>query len=81
MPIHKGFTGTTRTEFDWVAECQYIADVTAKGGCVREMNNDRNTFINYCEMQQKVAEREGRHDSATYIGECLDDLRAAGPKH
>lgn len=58
----------------WVAECDYIARVTAVRGNVREMNHDRETFIRYCEMQRDAATRAGFHDSATYIQECIDDL-------
>ena len=59
---------------DWVDECRYIARVTDKQGSVREMNNDKATFIRYCEMMRDQAEREGFFDSALYIQECLDDL-------
>jgi hypothetical protein len=59
----------------WVEECKYISDVTDKRGNVREMNNDKSTFIRYCEMQRAAAEREGFFDTALYIQECIDDLK------
>jgi hypothetical protein len=61
---------------EWCAECTYISRVTDVRGNVPEMNHDVATFIRYCEMQQEAATREGFHDTATYIGECLDDMRA-----
>jgi hypothetical protein len=66
--------------FDWAQECDYIARVTDARGRVPEMNHNLETFIRYCEMQQNAATRAGVHDAATYIGECLDDLRAMGTK-
>lgn len=66
-----------KTAQEWSKECQYISDVADKRGRVPEMNNDTATFIRYCEMQQAAATKAGFHDSATYIGECLDDLRAS----
>lgn len=65
------------TAFDWAQECAYIARVTDKRGNVKEMNYDLPTFVRYCEMQRNAATREGRHDSATYIQECLDELKGA----
>lgn len=65
----------SRAAFDWVAECTYISNVTDKRGNVPEMNRDKATFIRYCEMQQASATRAGFHDTAEYIGHCLDDLR------
>jgi hypothetical protein len=62
---------------EWVKECTYIASVTDKRGNVREMNHDAATFIRYCEMQRNAAEREGFDDSALYIQECIDDLKAS----
>ena len=63
------------TDFEWQAECRYISDVTDKKGNVPEMNNDKATFIRYCEMQLADAERQGFYDTATYIQHCLDDLK------
>lgn len=65
------------TDREWVAECVYIARVTDLGGAVKEMNNDRATFVRYCEMQRDAATRDGRDDSAQYIQHCIDDLKGA----
>lgn len=64
-----------KNEFEWSQECDYISRVTDKQGRVREMGYSRDTFIAYCEMQRECATRDGRHDSATYIQHCLDDLK------
>ncbi len=58
----------------WVTECDYIARVTDLRGNVPEMRGDLETFRRYCAMQRDAATREGFHDSATYIQECMDDL-------
>ena len=63
-----------KTDFDWARECEYISDVTSKQGRVKEMNNDQRVFLRYCEMQRDCATRDGKHDSATYIQHCIDDL-------
>ena len=64
----------TKTAGDWARECAYIGRVTDAQGKVKEMNFDTQVFIRYCEMQRDAATRAGRHDSALYIQECLDDL-------
>jgi hypothetical protein len=63
------------TDFEWQKECNYIAQVTEKRGIVPEMNNDTQVFIRYCEMQCRMAEKQGFCGPATYIQECIDDLR------
>lgn len=63
-------------DFEWTQECAYIARVTNVRGNVSEMNYDLPTFLRYCEMQRDVAAREGFHDTALYIQECIDDLTA-----
>ena len=62
---------------EWREECNYISRLADKAGMVPEMNHDIGAAIRYCEMQQAAAEREGFRDAATYIGECLDDMRRA----
>lgn len=63
-----------RTDLEWVQECNYISSVTSKGGNVREMNNNRDTFVRYCNMQREDAVAHGRDDTAQYIQHCIDDL-------
>ena len=63
-----------KTDFEWQSETRYISDVTDKCGIVPEMNNDKATFIRYCEMQKAAAEKDGFHDAATTIQHCIDDL-------
>lgn len=65
---------TLVTADDWRRECIYIDSVMDKGGRVSEMNNDKLTFIRYCEMQQDRAHRAGFHDAAQFIDHILDDL-------
>lgn len=64
------------TAHDWAEECAYIERVTEKRGNVREMGYSLETFLDYCRMQQRSAERTGHDDSATYIQHCIDDLEA-----
>lgn len=64
-----------KTAFEWSQECTYISNVTDKRGNVAEMNRDKSVFVTYCEMQRDAATRDGQHDAATYIQECLDDLQ------
>ena len=62
---------------EWVEECKYISDQTerVKGGFPgKEFNYDTECFRNYCRMQINTATREGFHDSAEYIQQCLDDI-------
>lgn len=63
------------TDFEWQKECNYIARVTERRGIVPEMNNDTQVFIRYCAMQSERAEKQGFYGSATYIQECIDDLK------
>lgn len=72
-----------KTDFDWSRECDYIhyttTDCLGHGASHRSMksfNYDKACFVRYCEMQRDCATRDGHHDSATYIQECLDDLIA-----
>lgn len=68
---------------EWQLECAYISNTTDKFidaaradriADVREMNCCVRTFISYCEMQRNAAAAAGRHDTATYIEHCIDDL-------
>lgn len=63
-----------KTDFQWREECNYIDRVADKKGAVPEMNNDKATFVRYCEMQRDSATRDGQDDAATYIQHVLDDL-------
>ena len=60
---------------EWREECACISRIADKRGKVPEMNYSLDVAIRYAEMQQAKATREGFHDAATYIGECLDDMR------
>ncbi len=63
-----------KTDFEWQAETRYISDMTDSGGIVPEMNNDKGTFIRYCEMQKAAAEKDGFYDAVTTIQHCIADL-------
>ena len=63
-----------KTDFEWREECNYIDRVADKKGAVSAMNNDKATFIRYCEMQRDSATRDCQHDAATHIQHVLDDL-------
>ena len=58
----------------WVNECKYISNVTHNNGKCDKMNNDKDTFIRYCTMQQQQAEKHGFYDSVEYIQQCIDEL-------
>lgn len=66
----------------WQEECRYIAGVLALERCgvhasevaVARDLRDPQVFLRYCALQRDAAALEGYHDSATYIGECMDDL-------
>lgn len=60
---------------EWREECAYISRLADKRGNVPEMNHSLDVAIRYAEMQQAKATREGFHDAATHIGECLDDMK------
>lgn len=73
-------------ELKWSQECRYISDTTdkfilarkaGKRPNVHEMNDSEETFLGYCLMQQRMAEREGFDDTVQYIQHCLDDLEGA----
>ena len=73
-----------KTDFAWSQECDYISNVTdkclrtplgAQHSAMRNFGYDKACFISYCEMQRDSATRDGKHDSATYIQHCLDDLK------
>lgn len=59
----------------WVNECNYISDVTSNNGKCVKMNNDKDTFIRYCTMQQQQAEKNGFFDAVEYIQQCIDELQ------
>lgn len=62
--------------FDWQKECRFIGVCTEFNGRMEQFNNDPACFVRYCEMQRNQATKQGRHDSATYIQECIDDIKA-----
>jgi hypothetical protein len=74
----------TKTANDWREECNYIGAATdaiphhgaRAAASLRNFNGDRACFIRYCAMQRDDAERNGFHDAALYIQECIDDLTA-----
>jgi len=75
-----------KTDFEWTQECAYISNITDKcmhtpdGVQHRVMhgfNYDKEFLIRYCDMQRQCATRDGKHDSATFIQHCINDLRAA----
>ena len=68
-----------KTELDWVAECNYISDLTQLfkrigKRALRNFNKDLPCFLRYCEMQKNSADKAGFYDSAEYIQSCIDDL-------
>lgn len=67
-----------KTISEWCEECTFISNVVTSvtnGGSVpSEFNADMACLARYLDMQRDSATREGRHDSATYIQECADDL-------
>lgn len=63
----------------WVNECKYISRVTNNNGKCDKMNNDKDTFIRYCTMQQSMAEKHGFFDAAEYIQQCIDELLESFP--
>ncbi len=58
----------------WREECIYIGRVADKKGLVPEMNSDLDTFVRYCTMQMRAAERDGQFDAMTYISHVIDDM-------
>ena len=73
-----------KTPQQWARECQYISDMVdvARGlrapdasHTMADFNYRYEVLEKYLVMQSRAAERDGRHDSVTYIQECLDDLR------
>ena len=59
---------------EWKEECAYISRVTDLRGEVKEMGNDRGTFITYCRMARAKAMQQRCYDSAVYIEHCIDVL-------
>jgi hypothetical protein len=66
----------TRDANWWRHECNYIDGAALVKGKMRNFNYKTSVFISYCEMQRDTATKDGRHDSATYIQEVIDDLKA-----
>ena len=75
-----------RDDYTWSRECEYLSTVAE--ACLdteqaeqhpkmASFNHDRACFIKYCELQQSLATKHGRHEVVEYIGHILDDLRGA----
>jgi hypothetical protein len=75
-----------RNANEWRQECAYISDtadrllaLAAAGRVNDEWTTDTewpqlDLFTAYCATMKALATRQRFHDSATYIGEILDDL-------
>lgn len=72
---NSGESEMDNSHYEWAQECNYISIATMAQGKLREFNNDTACFRRYCEMQRNAAEKAGFHDTATYIQECIDDLK------
>ena len=64
----------------WAEECKYISAITENSGICPKMNNDKDTFIRYCAIQQQQAEKYGFIDAAEYIQQCIDELLGSFPE-
>lgn len=71
---------------EWAVECGYISLLTnairgeakeGKEAFQRKFGGDVEAFRRFCREKQAQAEQAGRHDTAAYIGQCLDDLKVA----
>ena len=73
--------GMGRDELWWTQECTYLTKVADRNGMVSEMLFLLPTFIRYCEMQQRTAMLDKRHDTAEFIGHILNDMRTMQERH
>lgn len=75
-----------RTSQEWAHECAYISDTTDAMLVRAEAQIDGvepklaapwpdiDLFVSYCAMMKSLAKRQGFHEAAIRIGDCLDNL-------
>lgn len=65
---------TTRDANFWREECNFCTRAADSKGLLKAFNYDTACFVRYLSMQRDTAERDGFHDTVTYLQHIIDDM-------